>query len=83
MRGSMESQSKKTARREQNERLNFLIEALKPTDFARDQHLAFEQRSSADSGEWLLKSRAFQDWKNVEIDTNPVLYLHGVPGSGK
>lgn len=53
---------------------------------AEDQHErhveALEVRHQ-ETGVWLLSNRSFKDWSSVHFCTDALLWLHGIPGSGK
>lgn len=35
------------------------------------------------SGRWILKKEKIEGWKDEEIPTNSILWMHGIPGAGK
>lgn len=55
-----------------------ILEWLTPVDYGPQQSDNFSQRQEG-TGEWLLRSKEFQDW----VDTGKTLFCPGVPGAGK
>lgn len=55
------------------------IEWLSPQDPSTNYNKALQQRHKG-SGQWLLRSEAFEQWKTRP---NSFLRLHGIPGCGK
>jgi hypothetical protein len=42
-----------------------------------------DDRSCQDAGKWLMKHAEFCSWMDVSLGSDPVLWLQGIPGSGK
>ncbi|QYS97700.1 hypothetical protein H0G86_004921 [Trichoderma simmonsii] len=61
----------------------FLVSKLEPPEYDADQHRAYSQRDVPSSGDWILEDPRFKNWVNGNTRTESVLYLNGMPGSGK
>lgn len=35
------------------------------------------------SGDWVLHKDRFVGWKELDVPTNPILWMHGIPGAGE
>lgn len=57
-----------------------IIKSISSINFA-SQHKIANAGLLPDSGKWFLKKQQFQDWLNESASS--VLWLHGIPGSGK
>jgi hypothetical protein len=57
-----------------------ILKAISTIPYASHHKLASENRLKG-SGKWLLEKPAFKKWLND--DRSSVLWLHGIPGSGK
>ncbi|KAK5050383.1 hypothetical protein LTR84_003664 [Exophiala bonariae] len=53
-----------------------------PVDSRARQDHAIEQRFG-NSGQWLLDDQQFRNWFAPDHCTDPLLWLHGIPGAGK
>jgi hypothetical protein len=78
----MESRFNDMAKEEKRRRLESVIDKINPPNCHTDQNAASEQRENTQSGKWLLGNDHFRAWCNVNIDSNPLLYIHGIPGAG-
>ncbi|KAK4064835.1 uncharacterized protein Triagg1_8834 [Trichoderma aggressivum f. europaeum] len=58
-----------------------LVTKFEPLEYNADQHRAYSQRDVPCSGDWILEDPRFKSWVNG--GTQSVLYLNGMPGSGK
>ncbi len=67
---------------EKKKQLTLLVEKLDAPNCQLDQYLACEQRRGRQSGNWLLQDVHFREWSEIATDSNPLLYVHGVPGAG-
>ncbi|KAL9095584.1 MAG: hypothetical protein Q9165_002016 [Trypethelium subeluteriae] len=47
------------------------------------RHQELQARRVEGTGEWLLKERQFELWRDEENLDNQVLWCHGIPGAGK
>jgi len=56
---------------------------LDPPDYEADQREAAAQRYSTSSGDWMLEEPSFANWIHADTLTSGILYLHGIPGSGR
>jgi len=83
MRELAETRFKEIDELEKKKQLSTLFEKLNAPDSVLDQRAASEQRAGSQSGEWILQNSHFRRWSDVEIQSNPLLYIHGVPGAGK
>ncbi|PNP57543.1 hypothetical protein THARTR1_02541 [Trichoderma harzianum] len=61
----------------------FLVTKFEPPEYNEDQHRAYSQRDVPSSGDWILEDPRFKNWVNGNTQTENVLYLNGMPGSGK
>lgn len=57
-----------------------ILKAISPIPYSMHHKHARKGRLKG-SGEWLLEKTEYQSWR--ESDTSSVLWLHGIPGSGK
>ncbi|KAL8707590.1 MAG: hypothetical protein Q9220_007431 [cf. Caloplaca sp. 1 TL-2023] len=78
-----EAQAQEAGERAGRDKVNTLIEKLDPADYGRDQYAASEQRRQHSSGAWLLQNTNYRRWSDLNVECNPLLYLHGIPGAGK
>jgi hypothetical protein len=67
---------------EKRKQLALLIEKLDVPNYQWDQYLASEQRRRSQSGAWVLQEAHFQEWSETDTHSNPLLYIHGIPGAG-
>ena|SRR5947207_2163886 len=67
---------------EKKKQLALLIEKLDATNYQWDHRLASEQRRRNQSGTWVLQEEHFQEWSKTDTHSNPLLYIHGIPGAG-
>ncbi|KAK0726533.1 hypothetical protein B0T21DRAFT_293535 [Apiosordaria backusii] len=56
---------------------------LAPSDYEGDHLTASAQRYDVASGDWVLQDLRFKEWMNGTTSDQSVLYLNGMPGSGK
>jgi hypothetical protein len=54
-----------------------------PPDYEADQLAASAQRHAPSSGDWILTEPRLTSWLNGAASTSGLLYLSGIPGSGK
>ncbi|KAK8244860.1 hypothetical protein HDK77DRAFT_235029 [Phyllosticta capitalensis] len=57
-----------------------IIESISTIPY-NSHHASMSKDRLPGSGQWLLEKPAFQSWRNDE--SSSVLWLHGIPGSGK
>jgi len=69
---------------EEQWRLESIIDKINPPNSHADQNAASEQRKASQSGEWILQNEHLRAWRNVKVnvDSNPLLYINGIPGAG-
>ena len=67
---------------EEQWRLESIIDKINPPNCYADQNAASEQRKASQSGEWILQNEHLRAWRNVNADSNPLLYINGIPGAG-
>jgi hypothetical protein len=67
---------------EKRKQLTVLIEKLNAPDYNLDHCMASEQRRRSQSGTWVLQDVHFRKWSEMDTKSNPLLYIHGVPGAG-
>jgi hypothetical protein len=67
---------------EKKKELAVLNEKLNAPNYQSDQYVASQQRRRGKSGEWVLQSVHFRKWSGGDKNSNPLLYIHGVPGAG-
>jgi hypothetical protein len=77
-----ETHFKEIVELEKKKQLAVLIEKLNAPSYQLDQNVASEQRRKSQSGEWVLQNVCFRRWSDVGTNSNPLLYIHGVPGAG-
>lgn len=66
------------------QRKSFLATWLAAPDVYEDQERGQEARSRhPQSGRWLLKKPRFSSWFDLSYNADPILWIHGKPGSGK
>ncbi|KAK4229191.1 hypothetical protein QBC38DRAFT_442026 [Podospora fimiseda] len=61
----------------------FILTKLDAPDYQRDHRDASAQRHHASSGSWILQEPQFKTWVAGHKGSNAVLYVSGMPGSGK
>ena len=69
----------KLNRQHDDQQRQILADWLAPADFS-NQHTDFISRRQKGTGEWLLDSREYTEWRS---GTHPTLLCHGIPGAGK
>lgn len=60
-----------------------IITKIDPLDYESDQQTASKQRYESNSGDWILEDLKFRSWVHGDTSLDNVLFLHGMPGSGK
>ncbi|KAK4183033.1 hypothetical protein QBC35DRAFT_526351 [Podospora australis] len=90
---ALETQSEETRRAQERLNSNVLeilrenkesiVSRLDSLNYNNEQDNAFEQVIDATSGCWILKEAAFENWVHGETRQDAILYLNGMPGSGK
>lgn len=60
-----------------------IIAKIDPLDYESDQQTASRQRYESNSGDWILWDPKFRSWAHGDTSLDSVLFLHGMPGSGK
>lgn len=58
-------------------------EKLDAPNYQQDQEMASEDRNGSASGAWVLQNMAFRTWTDRSAREHGVLYVNGIPGSGK
>ncbi|KAK4163147.1 hypothetical protein QBC43DRAFT_379444 [Cladorrhinum sp. PSN259] len=56
---------------------------LDAPDYQGDHQTALAQRHDDTSGSWLLQDPKFRQWADGKVRDDAVLYVNGMPGSGK
>lgn len=65
------------------QRRAFLTTWLSAADVRSDQERGQEaRRSNPESGRWILSKGPFRAWFDLKQLSDPVLWIHGMPGSG-
>ncbi|KAK6526015.1 hypothetical protein TWF281_011056 [Arthrobotrys megalospora] len=74
-------------KRERDELIKKQKETVKtklcPPNYKEDHRLALKKRTSISSGDWVLEDSRFKAWLCGDTAADSVLYLNGIPGSGK
>jgi hypothetical protein len=65
------------------ERKSAITAKLDPPDYEADQREAAAQRYSITSGDWVLEDPSFASWIHADTLPSGIIYLHGIPGSGR
>ncbi|KAI0376818.1 hypothetical protein F5Y04DRAFT_285493 [Hypomontagnella monticulosa] len=60
-----------------------LVTKLNPPDWEADQHDASKQRYAPSSGDWIFGDVRYKEWLQGTTQEHNVLYINGIPGSGK
>ncbi|KAH7145693.1 hypothetical protein B0J13DRAFT_525217 [Dactylonectria estremocensis] len=60
----------------------WVIAKIDPLDYESDQQTASKQRY-VNSGTWVLEDQRFKNWVQGNTTLDNILFLHGIPGSGK
>lgn len=63
-------------------RLNTMLDKIDAPNSYIDQDNMSECRHNAESGNWVFNDKIFQQWREVLEGSNPLLYIHGIPGAG-
>jgi hypothetical protein len=77
-----EAHFKEISELEKRKQLTALIEKLNAPDYNLDHYVASEQRRRSQSGTWVLQNIHFRKWSEMDAKSNPLLYIHGIPGAG-
>ncbi|CEN59396.1 hypothetical protein ASPCAL01847 [Aspergillus calidoustus] len=64
-------------------RLNGILNKINAPNCYPDQGNFLDQRYSSESGKWVLDNVNFKQWREALVGSNPLLYIHGIPGAGK
>ncbi|KAK6507854.1 hypothetical protein TWF481_006276 [Arthrobotrys musiformis] len=56
---------------------------LRPRDYIEDHRLALNRRVVSSSGNWILADPKFKAWLHGGAAAERILYINGMPGSGK
>ena len=83
LREKAEAHYKEVADLESKKRLTSIAEKLNAPDYQMDQDAATEKRRGKSSGEWIFSTSQFKEWATSGFNSNPLFYIHGVPGAGK
>ena len=60
-----------------------VFDKIKSAKYEEDQESASKKRGGSNSGYWILRRRQFQDWSNIHMRADPILWINGIPGAGK
>ncbi|KAF3137102.1 hypothetical protein TWF594_007615 [Orbilia oligospora] len=56
---------------------------LRSRNYQEDHRTALKKRSISSSGNWVFDSPKFETWLNSNSVSDSILYINGIPGSGK
>ncbi|EGX44058.1 hypothetical protein AOL_s00210g219 [Orbilia oligospora ATCC 24927] len=56
---------------------------LRSRNYQEDHRTALKKRSISSSGNWVFDSPKFEKWLNGNSGNDSILYINGIPGSGK
>ncbi|KAF3182233.1 hypothetical protein TWF751_007276 [Orbilia oligospora] len=56
---------------------------LRSRNYQEDHRTALKKRSISSSGNWVFNSPKFETWLNGNSGSDNILYINGIPGSGK
>ncbi|KAF3223024.1 hypothetical protein TWF679_004222 [Orbilia oligospora] len=56
---------------------------LRSRNYQEDHRAALKKRSISSSGNWVFDSPKFEKWLNGNLVSDSILYINGIPGSGK
>ncbi|KAF3226324.1 hypothetical protein TWF106_000819 [Orbilia oligospora] len=56
---------------------------LRSRNYQEDHRAALKKRSISSSGNWVFDSPKFEKWLNGNSVSDSILYINGIPGSGK
>jgi hypothetical protein len=63
-------------------RLDRILDKINAPNCYLDQETSLEHRENSHSGKWVLDHEKFKQWRNAPAGSNPLLYIHGIPGAG-
>ncbi|KAJ0425196.1 hypothetical protein BJY00DRAFT_308523 [Aspergillus carlsbadensis] len=64
-------------------RLDSILNKINAPNCYLDQETVSEHRENSQSGKWVLDHEKFKQWHDAPAGSNPLLYVHGIPGAGK
>ncbi|KAL3456285.1 hypothetical protein BJX64DRAFT_281462 [Aspergillus heterothallicus] len=64
-------------------RLNDILDKINAPNCYLDQETVLGHRDNQESGKWVLIDKKFKEWRDALPGSNPLLYIHGIPGAGK
>ena len=79
----MQSLRQDIATAERRRRRITVFDKINPAKYEEDQESASKKRRGSESGYWILRQKQFQDWSDIHMRVDPILWMNGIPGAGK
>ncbi|KAL2841782.1 hypothetical protein BJX68DRAFT_270965 [Aspergillus pseudodeflectus] len=64
-------------------KLDRILDKVNAPNCYLDQETSSEHRENLQSGKWVFDHEEFKQWRNAPAGSNPLLYIHPIPGAGK